>query len=286
MRGESMAKDTDQTKKDKFKATKKGTVTKHDNTKMTSKNATIDKSKSDDSKVYIFIGFIVVVAILALLTNGFGLMKSSQPAVTGPLTVNLGSLPPLGSANATVKIVEFSDFECPFCGNFYQTVEQNLRSNYVSTGEVELYFRNFPLTQIHQYALQAAVAAMCANDQGQFWNMHDELFANQNALDTASLEKYAANLGLDTSTFDSCLSSNQHVDEINADETEGESYGVQGTPGIFIIIPKDKVDLTALQSTITNGLVLYNDSNDYTVFVPGDYPYQTFQNVLNEVNYS
>ncbi len=61
---------------------------------------------------------------------------------------------------------------------------------------------------------------------------------------------------------------------------------MQGTPGVFIIIPKNKVDLTALQSTVTNGLMLYNDSNDYTVFVPGSYPYQTFQNVLNKVNYS
>ncbi len=99
-------------------------------------------------------------------------------------------------ANATVKIVEFSDFQCPFCGNLYQGAEKSLRADYVTSGKAEFYFRNFPLTQIHEYALQAAVAAMCANDQGQFWNMHDKLFDNQNALDTTSLEKYAADFGI------------------------------------------------------------------------------------------
>jgi protein-disulfide isomerase len=95
-------------------------------------------------------------------------------------------------------------------------------------------YRDFPLTQLHPRALPAALAADCANAQGKFWQYHDLLFANQSALDDASLEAYAAQLGLDQATFDECYTSREYFDEVAADFQDGVDYGVSGTPTFFV----------------------------------------------------
>ncbi|MFH1256350.1 MAG: DsbA family protein [Candidatus Diapherotrites archaeon] len=135
-----------------------------------------------------------------------------------------------GAADAKVTIVEFSDYQCPYCGKAEPTVEQILKDY---DGKVKLVFRDFPLS-FHQYAQKASEASECAGEQGKFWEMHDMLFANQSNLTDAELKKYAADLGLDTAKFNSCLDSGAMASEVQKDFEDGQAAGVSGTPSFFI----------------------------------------------------
>ena len=260
-------------------------------------------------------GVIIVglagLIVLSVLTQGFGIVKpqavqappsgsnaqgnvqgnqTAQGTTLQQLSVDVGALPALGQSTAPVTVVEFSDFECPFCGRLYSDAEAQIRSNYINSGKVKFYYRDFPLTSIHPDAMAGSIAGRCANDQGKFWEMHDKLFENQATWSSmadpkSALEQYAKDLGLDSAKFDSCYESQQHVAEINSDETAGTGFGVQGTPGVFIKIPMGKVDLAALQSVAGNGLTVYQGQGEYVVFVPGAYPYSTFDAVLSKVSY-
>jgi protein-disulfide isomerase len=146
--------------------------------------------------------------------------------------VSLDDDPVLGDADAAVTIVEFSDFECPFCGRFREQTMDQIVENYGD--DIQIVYRDFPLSQIHPRAQASAEAAECADDQDAFWEYHDMLFANQTALDADSLIGYADELGLDVDEFTECLESGKHTDEVLADLNEGISYGVTGTPTFFI----------------------------------------------------
>ncbi len=161
-----------------------------------------------------------------------GAPAAAPQAPAGPVDVSVDDDPSIGPADAPVTIIEFSDFQCPYCTRFRDETLDQLLDEYGD--QVHIVYRDFPLTQIHQYAVGAAIAAECANDQGMFWEMHDTLFANQSALDTESLRGYAEDLGLDMDTFDSCLEDQSVNDEVMADLADGQSYGVRGTPSFFI----------------------------------------------------
>lgn len=135
-----------------------------------------------------------------------------------------------GPEDAPVTIVEFSDFECPFCSRVIPTLEQ-VKENYGD--KVRLVFRHFPLN-IHPNAQKAAEASMCAADQGKFWEMHDAMFANQRQLGVDNLKTMAADLELDTEQFGQCLDSGTYADEVQADLQAGVEAGVSGTPAMFI----------------------------------------------------
>jgi protein-disulfide isomerase len=141
--------------------------------------------------------------------------------------------------------VEFGDFQCPFCKSYFQQTYPDIKSKYIDTGKVKLIFRHFPLTQIHVNAQISAVAAECANQQGKFWQYHDLLYTNGQsdgtALDKASLEKYATQIGLNSGTlgfgknkFNQCLEGSATLSIVNADQQEGIKDGVSGTPSFFI----------------------------------------------------
>jgi len=138
--------------------------------------------------------------------------------------------PSRGPDNAAVTIVEFSDFQCPFCGRVFPTVEK-LMKDY--DGKVRLVFRHFPLS-FHPNAEKAAEAAACAQDQGKFWQMHDKMFSNQQKLAVEDLKTFAKDIGLDQGKFDKCLDSGEKAAMVSADEKDGESAGVSGTPAFFI----------------------------------------------------
>jgi protein-disulfide isomerase len=135
-----------------------------------------------------------------------------------------------GSSNAKVTIVEYSDFQCPYCGSAQPTIKQVM--DYYE-GKIKLQFKHFPLS-FHQYAEKAAEAAECAADQGKFWEMHDMMFSNSNALTVDNLKQYAKTIGLDTSTFNCCLDSGKKAAAVQADMQEGVAAGVTGTPAFFI----------------------------------------------------
>jgi len=136
-----------------------------------------------------------------------------------------------GDSNAKVTLVEYSDFQCPYCATLNTTLDKIL-TDY--KGEVRLVYRQFPLTSLHANAQKAAEASECANDQGKFWEMHDKLFANQSDLSVDNLKKWAKELGLKSSTFDDCLDSGKYTKKVQDQETEGVSYGVEGTPATFV----------------------------------------------------
>jgi protein-disulfide isomerase len=161
-----------------------------------------------------------------------GQQAAAQPTVPAVVDVSVDDDPARGPEDAAVTIIEFSDFQCPYCGRFFQQTLPQLMARYGD--RVRFVYRDFPLDQIHPNARNAAIAAECADDQGKFWEYHDVLFSNQQALGVADLKRYAEQLGLDTDAFSKCLDSQQYNDEVNADLRDGIQAGVSGTPTFFI----------------------------------------------------
>jgi protein-disulfide isomerase len=145
--------------------------------------------------------------------------------------VATAGFPTKGPANAAVTIVEFSDFECPYCGQLFPTLKQ-VEKNYPQ--QVRIVYRQYPLASIHPHAQKAAEASLCANDQKKFWEFHDSMFGKQNELSVPDLKQRAVDLKLDTQAFNSCLDSGRHADAIAADIQEGARFGVSGTPALFV----------------------------------------------------
>ena len=138
-----------------------------------------------------------------------------------------------GNRSAPVTIVEFSDYECPFCGKYARESYPLILKNYINKGQVKYVFRDFPL-EIHVNAQKAAEAAECAGEQNKYYEMHDYLFANQDNLKVENLQGYAKDLGLDTVKFNDCLGSGKMAAEVKKDLADGKRYGVAGTPAFFV----------------------------------------------------
>jgi len=146
------------------------------------------------------------------------------------IAVDLADAPVRGNAKAPVTILEFSDFQCPFCARARPTVAR-VRETYGD--KVRWAFRHFPLN-FHPYAEKAGEAAACAGDQGRFWEMHDQLWAHNTKLDVADLKGYAGALNLDAAAFAQCLDSGRHAGLVSRDMDAGSGYGVSGTPAFFV----------------------------------------------------
>jgi len=149
----------------------------------------------------------------------------------------------LGPADAPVTIIEFSDFQCPFCKRFRdQTLDQILNSY---EGKVRFVYRDFPISSIHEWAQKAAEAGECADEQSKFWEYNDLIFANQTALNqqleaeglkglVGTFKIYAGQIGLDAAAFNDCLDSGQFAQEVQKDYNDGVAAGVTGTPAFYI----------------------------------------------------
>ncbi len=255
-------------------------MTEHENhhkitIEETDGNITLPKNSSSSSK-YVVAGSILLGALLVsaslfyntnILANKIEALQSlsfaqapttagaqgsagqtapAPSAPSGPVNVAVRSSAPVeGNSNAKVTIVEFGDFQCPFCQSFVKNTLPQIKSQYIDTGKVKLIFRHFPLP-FHVNAQISAVAAECANQQGQFWPYHDLLYkdgqGDGTGLDKVSLEKYADSLGLNSGTlgvfgknkFNQCLENNSTLAIVKADTTEGTKDGVSGTPSFFI----------------------------------------------------
>jgi protein-disulfide isomerase len=138
--------------------------------------------------------------------------------------------PVRGNPAAGVTIIEFSDFQCPFCARVNPTLAK-IRETYGD--KVKIIFKDFPLPN-HPQAPKAAEAAHCAAEQGKFWEMHDVMFANQRALEVPALKQSAAGLGLDTAKFNRCLDSGQYASKVAAGASQGDKLGVNSTPTLYI----------------------------------------------------
>ncbi len=157
---------------------------------------------------------------------------------TGEVKIDVKGEPALGNANAPVEIVEFTDYQCPFCERAFQQTYPQIKKDYIDTGKVRYVVKDFPLS-IHPEADEASEAANCALDQGKYFEMHDLIFASQDqwagSSDPKSIFKgYAQQLGLNAGTFNSCLDSGKYTAENQQDISEGLQAGVSGTPTFFI----------------------------------------------------
>ena len=166
-------------------------------------------------------------------------LPTNQPTL--PLKISSGNNPVIGNPDAPITIIEFSDFQCPFCAKFHIDTLPSIMNEYIKNGQVKLVFRDFPIQSIHPNALPASVAAECANEQGKFKEMHDLLFENQrewnnqNTNDVIStFNQYASKMNLEEEKFDSCLRNGKYIEEIQKDLDDGRAYGISGTPGFFV----------------------------------------------------
>lgn len=149
------------------------------------------------------------------------------------VTVSIDDDVVLGNNDAPVTIVEFSDYQCPFCRRYFKNTFSEIEKDYIKTGKVKYVFRDFPL-EFHKQAPKAAEAAHCAGEQGRYWDMHNKIFDNQSEIQVESLKKYAADIGLDAGSFNSCLDSGKYASEIDKDSDDGRKIAVSGTPTFFI----------------------------------------------------
>ena len=234
----------------------------------------LDKPSESESKVIvkkstfnsIIIGIIVIVAIAAFFAGSYTtslnsnqltqedldqamaklelkLLQNRLPTEQAmpPAKISADNDPIIGDPDAPITIIEFSDFQCPFCARFHVQTLPSIYEEYIEQGKVKLVFRDFPIQNIHPNALPAAVAAECANEQEKFKEMHDILFETQsewNKMETVAVlslfSQYASDIQIDQEKFESCIASGKYIEEIRKDLEDGRDYGVSGTPGFFI----------------------------------------------------
>ena len=152
----------------------------------------------------------------------------------GSVVLDLGGRPVRGSAKAKLTLVEFSDYQCPFCERHTRETSPQIAKEYIETGKVRQVFMDFPLESIHKNAFKGAEAARCAGEQGKYWEMHDELFSNQKTL--TEWTAHAQAVGLKVEQFDSCLANGKFDSEIRKDMAQGQAGGITGTPGFFLAL--------------------------------------------------
>ncbi len=183
-----------------------------------------------------------ITADLELVKSQLGqLLRLASPrpvqrgvASSAAVRTSVADAPMLGRADAPVTLVEFSDYQCPFCQRFFATTLSALKKHYVDTGKVRYVFRDFPLDQMHPQARKAAEAAHCAGEQGKYWEMHEVLFQNQRTLAPPQLTVHARTVGVDGSKFDECLSSGRPAARVERGLADGAAVGVQGTPTFVV----------------------------------------------------
>lgn len=159
--------------------------------------------------------------------------RQTLPQPEGPV-LSVGDDPFKGDKRARVTLIEFSDYQCPFCAVYARETLPRIEREYIATGKVKYVFRNFPIESIHKQAFKAHEAANCAGEQGKYWEMHDRLFANQKTLGPGDLPQHARALGIDLPTFQQCLDSGKYAGKIRKDLADAQAAGVRGTPTFFL----------------------------------------------------
>ena len=206
------------------------------------KKDTIELKK--DTLWKVAVGVLLVVVVFLMFPQG----SNIQGEVVAPTVGNPSPSPSAGNIDmddlmdddaikgdpdAPVTIVEWSDYECPFCARFYSQTLGQIDEQYIKTGKVKLVYRDFPLG-FHAQAQKAAEAAECAGEQDKYYEMHDMLFEKGVTGGVSAFKGYASDIGLDTDAFNSCLDSGEMAAEVQADMRDGSAVGVTGTPGFIV----------------------------------------------------
>ena len=202
----------------------------------TSRDLAAVKADLDSLKADFEIVKTQLAQMLRLMSQGTRQPGSAPPLPSGPVRANIDGAPFLGRADAPITVVEFSDYQCPYCSRFFAATLPALKTEFIDAGKVRYVFRDYPIDQLHPHARKAAEAAHCAGDQGKFWEMHDLLFRNAKALAPVQLATHARSLGLDGASFDSCLAAGRHSARVQQGIADAAAAGVRGTPG-FVIGP-------------------------------------------------
>ena len=179
--------------------------------------------------------------------------------------VSLAGAPVRGAADAPVAVIEYSDFQCPFCASYAANSYPKIIRDYVDTGKVRYAFMSFPLEGLHPLAWRAHIAAACAGDEGRFWEMHDRLLTQPTAMDTEALRRHAAALGLQPGRFRDCVEDERHAAEIRRALANGTALGISGTP-TFVI-----------------GTLAANQTVRVAKVISGAKPYAAFQDSIEGV---
>ncbi len=188
------------------------------------------------------LGALVIVLLVVMFTGNEGPAPITGKVVDNPtvgvqpskVSASADDDAVLGDKNAKVTIIEFSDYQCPFCSRFWSQTLPQIKKEYIDSGKVKLVFRDFPLTSIHPMAQPASEATECVREKGgddAFWKMHDKIFGNQQSLNNDNLKKWAKELGYD---IGSCLDSGKFKSEVQKDSSDAQAAGGQGTP-YFVI---------------------------------------------------
>ena len=151
-----------------------------------------------------------------------------------PQTIKIGASPFKGKVDAPVTLVEYSDYQCPFCARNYRDVMPILQEEYIDTGKLKFVMRENPIASLHKNATNASIAALCAGDQDKYWEMHNLLFENQRELGVDNLKSFAGTIGLDTASFNECLDGKKTAGQVRKDMASSAKLGMRGTPGFFI----------------------------------------------------
>jgi protein-disulfide isomerase len=160
------------------------------------------------------------------------IMPKGQPPFK-EADINIEGDPAIGDKDAKVTLIEFADYQCPYCGHAFQQIYTSIVAEYVKTGKVKYVFHDFPL-EFHSNAFKASEAARCAGDQGKYWEMHDKLFQNQRTLDPKGLADAAQAVGLDATKFQQCLDTGKYQAQIRSSIEAAMKIGVRGTPSFLL----------------------------------------------------
>lgn len=211
-----------------------------------------DKNKLFLPASILIAGIIIGGAVLYTRSDSSKVIDNSRTAAIqqvagdtrqagGVVNVSTDDDATLGNPDASVTIIEFSDFQCPFCRKFWKETLPQIKKDYLLTGKAKFVYRDFPLTQIHPGATPAAEGAECAKEQDKFWEMHDAIFEEQEKQGSGTIQftaddvkKWAAKIGFNTSKFNQCLDSGKYKQEVEKDLADGSVAGVTGTPAVFV----------------------------------------------------
>ena len=180
--------------------------------------------------------------------------QAQAPLAPAPETqtmVSIDGAMSKGDNNAKLTMVEFTDFQCPFCARHLKDTMPQIEKEYIKTGKVKYVLRDFPLESIHPQAFKGHEAANCAAEQNKYWEMHEKLFANQRAMAPKDLSGYAEALGMDVAKFQSCIDGNKYAAKVRKDLTDAQKYGATGTPTFFIGLTDSKgSDIKAVRKIV------------------------------------
>ncbi|MEK6982842.1 MAG: thioredoxin domain-containing protein [Candidatus Micrarchaeota archaeon] len=277
-------------------------------------------TKSSDNSI-LSKNFLIVLSIAVLLAFGIFLflqapsnktpinttIKSDTSNLSQPTSSSLPYLNPrayitssdpvIGNTSSKLTIIEFGDFQCPYCKTFYIEQLPLIKINYLDTNLASFIYLNSPFPSLHDKSVDASLAGFCAKEQNNFYQMHNLLFEKQDAWNRTHKElfnnmllSYSKELNLNQSQFVSCLESKKYASELDAEINASMSLGVSGTPTFFILIQKDKIKgldfqskFDQIRSNSVSGFALtpYQNEKDYVIVISGFVDYKTLKAVLD-----